>query len=134
MLADVDTRSGGDPERSVSSLEARKVQVKAMSHSVLPNGVSQMNVVTADQTFWIPQRFVEARAMRLYRSLWAACPEYQQHSLRLLILELRIQGWPERDIGNQLKLVLDRMRPWRMSDAKLNRALRNRFRPRSRRR
>ena len=127
-------RSGGDPERSISSLEAHEEQVEAMSHIVLPNGVSQMNVVTADQTFWIPQRFVEARAMREYRSLWAACPEYQQHSLRLLILELRIQGWPERDIGNHLKLVLDRLRPWRMSDAKLNRALRKRFRARSRRR
>ncbi len=104
-----------------------------MIHSVLPDGVFQMNVVAGDQTFWNPQRFVEARAMRKYRSLWAACPEYQQHSLRLLILELRIQGWPEGDIGTQLEFVLDRLRPWRMSDARLNRALRQRMRLRARR-
>lgn len=74
--------------------------------------------------FWTPERLRRAAAMRSYRQLWAACPPVQQHALECLVINMRAQGLPEQQIGTHVAEALRHLRPWRMTDAQLARAMR----------
>ena len=73
--------------------------------------------------FWTAERIAASQAMRRYRKLWAACSEWEQWKLRGHVHAMRGEGIPEVDIGPQIREMLSRMRPWRLLDADLVRAL-----------
>lgn len=73
--------------------------------------------------FWTPENLEHAAAMRWCRRLWAPCTKEEQWSLECTMYRLRGRGMRGRDIAHHITEVLEALRPWRMSDAKLARAL-----------
>lgn len=74
--------------------------------------------------FWTLERIAKSQAMRDYSRQWAACSELEQWRLRGYVHQLRGQGLSEKEIGRSIETMLNHMRPWRMTDAQLGRALR----------
>jgi hypothetical protein len=84
--------------------------------------------------FWTPLQLERARALRWYRRLWAACSVDDQWRHECWVYQLRGMGLPEREVGRYVESALNRMRPWRFTDAALGSALRLALRDRGRRR
>lgn len=87
---------------------------------------------THHDEFWTPDRIAASQAMRCYRSLWAACSEWEQWRLRGHVHAMRGAGIPEAHIGFQIREMVSRMRPWRLLDADLVKALKARHKERRR--
>lgn len=75
--------------------------------------------------FWSQERISAAQAMRKYRFLWAACPEWEQWQLRRQVHVLRAAGTAEATIDSHLRAILHMKRPWRLLDGELVRALKS---------
>lgn len=78
--------------------------------------------------FWTPERIAASQAMRRYRRSWAACSQWEQWQLRVWVHALRGAGIPESEIAQHVHGRLCLMRPWRLSDGELVRALKARRR------
>lgn len=74
--------------------------------------------------FWKPERVAASRAMRSYALLWAACPPWQQSTIRSKVHALRASGLSEDEIGQAIVWRLKCLRPWRFSNAELAKAIR----------
>jgi hypothetical protein len=68
---------------------------------------------------WTSQRIAQAKALRWYQQQWKKCIPAEQRRLEWLVYALRGRGVPEREVRRAVEGVLERLRPWRMSDAKL---------------
>lgn len=69
--------------------------------------------------FWTPERLSRAKAMRQYRQWWERCDTEERWTLEAMVYALRGHGLSESEVCRHVQAVLNAMRPWRMSDAKL---------------
>ena len=76
-----------------------------------------------DVIMWTAERIAQAKAMRWYRQQWDKCPLPEQRRLEWYVYRLRSRGLPEAEVSRMVSQVLDLRRSWRMSDARLGRAL-----------
>ena len=79
--------------------------------------------MNAPPCFWTPLQLERVRALRRYRRLWARCPADEQWRHECGVYRLRGMGLPEKEVGRCVEEILNRSRPWRMSDGALGRAL-----------
>jgi hypothetical protein len=80
--------------------------------------------------FWTPDRLAKAAAMRGYRALCRGMPPFEQWRIECLVYSFRGHGLPEPEVGLAVGQIVDRLRPWRMSDGELLRAWASLQRPR----
>ena len=73
--------------------------------------------------FWTPARIERARSLRWMRRLWAACSTSDQARFEAMVYRMRGGGVEESVIRKQIEEAIELRRSWRMSDAKLGRAL-----------
>lgn len=82
--------------------------------------------------FWSAEQLAAALAMRRYRRLWAACSELEQWQLRGRVHAMRGAGIPDSQIAPMIGEMVCMMRPWRLLDADLAKALKARHKERRR--
>lgn len=72
---------------------------------------------------WTSERIEQSKSLRRYQQLWDICTQPRQRQLEWWVYSLRGRGLPEREVRRAVEGALERLRPWRMSDAKLAAAL-----------
>ena len=71
----------------------------------------------------LSERLAKCRSLRAMRSDWSALSEHDQWRLECHVYRLRTFGISEKEIANEVRRIVDRKHPWRMSEVRFLREL-----------